>query len=67
MRFQDDDIVRISKHSVFYGDGRWNPVDIEGRIEAISTSFGGNQIVVIWDNEECNAYEEDDLRLVRRG
>ncbi len=74
MRFQADDIVRISKKSQYY-DADWeedgdhdrsNPCDeMEGKITE-THSDGENPIWVRWNNNFNNVYQENDLRLVRR-
>ncbi len=64
MRFQEGDIVKISKKSTWYEDDKdWNPKDTEG-----SVCIGLNQwrVYVTWTNGESNNYRENELRLVRR-
>ena len=75
MRFQTDDVVRISKKSQYYDD-KWeecgdhdssNPcAGIEGKIYE-TDNVGYNPIQVVWNNNCRNGYQEKDLRLVRRG
>ena len=65
MRFNEGDIVKISKKSTYYrptnrGEGN-NPCHIEGKITGIDS-----YIRVRWDNNTTNTYGERDLGLVRR-
>lgn len=68
MRFQNGDIVKISKSSEYYGmDIKYNPRDIEGEI--ISTDFNPenpHNIRVKWAGGHYAQFREHDLRLVRR-
>ena len=63
MRFRKDDIVKIGKNTRYHGIASDNPKDIEGRIAEEPDSYS---IYVEWDNETCNWYNEEDLKLVRR-
>lgn len=63
MRFNVGDIVRIAKDGRYYGINKSNPKDTNGYIKRI----GGYMIRVCWDNDTENAYNEHDLKLVRRG
>ena len=65
MRFQNGDIVRISKSSHYYGKHPTaNPKDEDGKI--IRVLSGSTGIRVEWDNGDSNGYSESDLRLRRR-
>ena len=64
-RFNIGDVVRISKKSEFYND-TWdsNPKDMDGTVTLNNDWEHGHQVE--WDNGYNNAYDEDDLKLVRR-
>ncbi len=73
-RFNQGDIVRISKDSEYFDedyeeDGSGdihNPcANTNGKIRSFHAEYDGS-IVVDWDNGNGNSYYERDLRLVRR-
>lgn len=62
MRFEVGDIVKISRDSKWYGYNSRNPRDTIGKIGSIDDWIG-----VWWDTDCNNSYEEEDLKLVRKG
>ena len=67
MRFRNGDIVKISKKSEWYGKGRFNPADVEGKITRIDADLDDKYpIRVRWNTQISSFFSEDILRLVRR-
>lgn len=61
MKFKVGDNVKICPSSRYYGDGYSNPKNVLGVITACAV--GDLSIVVKWENESTNGYNEDDLLL----
>ena len=67
MRFQDGDVVKIAKSSKYYGRGRHNPKDTEGKLwVGVGETGGGFDYKVTWGEGRKAWYNDNDLRLVRR-
>ena len=67
MRFQVGDIVKISKHSKYYGDcDRNDPKDEEGKVISTNDDDEPNHPIRTSWISGANLYRENDLRLVRR-
>ena len=67
MRFNEGDVVRISKDSTYFGRSNDNPRNVNGIITRINELTGLIMpITVEWVGGEVNVYREIDLKLVRR-
>lgn len=64
MRFQEGDIVKISKKSQYYGKSDNNPADTEGTVSL--GRVGHFNYRVEWGEARWAYYNDEDLRLVRR-
>ena len=60
-KFEVGDIVQIAETSEYYGIDRWNPMNVPGRVD--EAGEGDLSIIVCWDNDTENSYNEEDLQL----